>query len=296
MCDKISVIIPVYNSCDTIANTIDSVLNQDYRNIEIIVVNDGSTDGLFELLSNNYIDNIKLITTVNRGVSSARNTGINNSTGNYIAFLDSDDIWAPDKLSKQIKLIESCSDYCVCYTDRYLINMNSEILITKNRKHHTGDILNKIIVSNFICLSSVIIKKECFETCGYFDENLTVSEDYDLWIRISSRYKFIYLDEKLVYYRITTGSLTKDRKRMLNNAFNVFSKNICNYEILSKVKLLTIIRFYSDTYKSLGLYYYDSANYAVSLKLFMFSVLLYPFYFESYTMFIKSFVNLIFKR
>lgn len=286
----------MYNSCNTIAETLESALNQDYKNIEIIVINDGSTDGSLELLSNNYNDKIRIINTENKGVSNARNIGINHAAGNYIAFLDSDDIWAPDKISKQIRLLTNNSDYGVCYTDRYLIDSKSSVLPSKKRKHYTGAILNKIIISNFVCLSSTLVKKECFITCGKFDVGLTVSEDYDLWIRIATKFKFIYLDERLVYYRITPGSLTKNRQRMLTNAFNVFTKNICDPEIVSNVNIITIIQFYSDTYKSLGLYYSDLAIYAASFKCFLLSIILYPFYFESYTMLVKTTIARFAKR
>ncbi|NTV50325.1 MAG: glycosyltransferase [Geobacteraceae bacterium] len=293
MCSKVSVIIPMYNSSVFILETITSVFNQDYNNMEVIVVNDGSTDDSADKVISKFNEKVKLINTANHGVSSARNTGILAATGDYIAFIDSDDVWAANKIGKQIRSLENDESIGVSYTDRQLIDKNSQFVSTNKRKHYEGYILNNILISNFICLSSVLVRKECFEQCGYFDTKLTVSEDYDLWIRISSKFKFVFLDEKLVYYRITPGSLTKNNFRMYYHAFIVFSKNTCNSEISTQISIMTYIKFYADTYKSMAHNYYDQDDIGNALKLFTLSTILYPFRIETIVMLIRSILLLI---
>jgi len=189
----VSVVIPVYNAGNYIIESIESVFDQDYKNIQIVVVNDGSTDDSLSKIENTFADRIKIINIDNSGVSNARNVGILNSDGDYIAFLDADDFWVKDKISCQIASFEMNERFGVSYTSRYIITSDGNIIEDK-RKRFSGNIFNKILVRNFVCLSSVMVKKECLEECGNFDTSLSVSEDYDLWIRISSRYNFVYVD------------------------------------------------------------------------------------------------------
>lgn len=287
---KVSVVIPVYNSSKYISCAIDSVLSQDYTNFEIIVVDDGSTDNTCSVIESKYLGKVKIIKIKNSGVSVARNIGINSSNGYYIAFLDSDDFWEKSKLAKQVKSIEKDIENGVSYTSRFIIK-NENIITGEERKSWSGFVLNKILIKNFICLSSVLIKKECFLKCGFFDEALEVSEDYDLWIRISNKYKFVYLDERLVYYRVTPGSLTKNVTRMIINAHKVFLQNTLDDDISNKVKFLTYIYFYSDTFKTTGHYFYDINNYKAAKNLFFLSFLLWPFRLETLKMLVRSFLK-----
>lgn len=289
---KVSVVIPMYNSSNYILDTIKSVLDQDYENIEVVIVDDGSTDNSCYLVELNYKDRVKLIKKENSGVSSARNIGIMASTGYYIAFLDSDDLWLKNKISKQVESIANRNEFGVSYTDRYLINTDNKI-ICYTRKYFNGFILNKILIKNFICLSSVLVKRECFAECGFFDTELTVSEDYDLWIRIASKYKFLYLNERLVCYRITPGSLTKNVERMIISAHSVFLKNTLDLKIVSKINFSTYLWFYADTFKTTGHYFYDIKNYKVAKNFFCLSILLWPFRLEVLIMLIRSFFKFL---
>lgn len=287
----VSVVIPVYNSSKYILSAIDSVFSQDYKNHEIIVVDDGSTDDTCSVIESKYLGKVNIIKIKNSGVSVARNIGINLSNGYYIAFLDSDDLWESSKLAKQVKAIEEDKENGVSYTSRFIIK-NENIITSEERKSWSGFVLNKILIRNFICLSSVLIKKECFLKCGFFDETLKVSEDYDLWIRVSNRYKFVYLDERLVYYRVTPGSLTKNVSRMIINAHKVFLKNTLDNDISKNVKFLTYVFFYSDTFKTTGHYFYDINNYRVAKNFFFLSFLLWPFRIETSKMLIRSFLKI----
>lgn len=193
----ISVVIPVYNRSDMILRALDSVHAQTYRNYELIVVNDGSTDATERVLRELASD-IILINTENRGVSAARNIGIENAKGEWIAFLDSDDLWMEDKLQKQIYYIEENPKIRIFQSDEVWIRNSKRHNPKKKHQKIGGDIF---IPSLSLCLvspSAVIIHKDIFSDYGLFDENMPVCEDYDLWLRIAYFEQIGLLDEKLV--------------------------------------------------------------------------------------------------
>jgi glycosyltransferase involved in cell wall biosynthesis len=194
-CPLISAIIPVFNRPELVKRAIDSVINQSFKHFEIIVIDDGSTDETSIVLKG-YGDKIKVITTENKGVSAARNTAVKNTTGKYIAFLDSDDEWKKDKLQKQ---------YYHLIENNYKVTQTEEIWIKdgkfKNKtKKHIKPFDDIFIPSLDICMvspSAVMMEKALFEAYGGFDETLAVCEDYDLWLRMSLNEKFGLLDEPL---------------------------------------------------------------------------------------------------
>lgn len=192
---SISVVIPTYNRAKFLASTIESVLNQSVPVDEIIVIDDGSSDGTKELL--NHYD-IRYSYQENSGVSSARNHGIKIAKNEWICFLDSDDIWYKDKIKNQIQLHNNNPSILFSYTDEKWIYNNKEI---KQKKYQEKTNKNQFLDHIKLCKigsSSVMIHKTIFENIGFFDENLEACEDYDLWLRILRDYKVAYIDEKLV--------------------------------------------------------------------------------------------------
>jgi len=192
---KFSVIIPVFNREKFISRAIESVLNQSFRNFEIIVVDDGSTDNTPYIIKQYPI---KIITQKNKGVSAARNTGIKASSGNIIAFLDSDDGWKKDKLKIQAKFFENNPSYKIHQTDEIWIRDGK--FLNKKRIHQKkeGFIFYESLHLCLISPSAVAIKKELFEEIGLFREDFEVCEDYELWLRITKKYPVGYSPEKLV--------------------------------------------------------------------------------------------------
>lgn len=198
----ISVVIPLYNAKETIKNTIDSVINQTYSEpIEIIVVNDGSSDGcekiVEEMIDNNQTNRIiKLINKANAGVSSARNLGIKEATKEWIGFLDSDDIWLPEKLEKQVTEIKLNPKIKFIGTNR-----NGEFYPFFKKSEHTIFTLNvkEIIAKWYPHTSTALINKEILLKTNLYDEIMTHAEDGDLWIRISLYCELFVLNENLVY-------------------------------------------------------------------------------------------------
>ena len=197
MHNSISVIIPVYNRCILIERAIKSVLGQTLVPDEIIVIDDGSTDGTDKIIKNNYPD-IILLKQKNRGVSCARNNGIFNAKGTWITLLDSDDEWLPEKLEKQSQAIQVNSNNKICHTDEVWIRNGVRVNPMKKHRKYGGNIYKYCLPLCVVSPSSIMIHKDIFKDVGLFDENFPVCEDYDLWLRICSRYPVVYLREKLI--------------------------------------------------------------------------------------------------
>ena len=195
--NSISVIIPVFNRVKLIARCINSVINQTYPVNEIIVVDDGSNDATYDLIRKNFPQVISIYQE-NKGVSNARNVGIQSAKSKWIAFLDSDDEWLLNKIEKQISLIKKNPLYKVCHSDEIWIRNDVRVNPMKKHRKYGGDIYKKCLPLCVISPSSIIIHKDIFNDVGLFDKNLPVCEDYDLWLRICSKYEVLLLDQKLV--------------------------------------------------------------------------------------------------
>lgn len=245
---KISVVIPVYNRTLSLRDSIESVLLQSIKPLEIIIVDDGSCFNILTYLKN-YLSHIKVITLdSNKGVSFARNIGIKASMGEYIAFLDSDDLFLPKKLEHQINYMQENS-LLISHTDEYWYKNNKWINQGKSNKRYGGYILNKILDKCRISPSSLMVHASVFNTTAYFNENLRVCEDYDIFLRFALKYKIGYLEKKLIIKRnIEENSLSASIKHIesirldiLNNFYNSYLnslddniKNIIEKEIERK--------------------------------------------------------------
>jgi glycosyltransferase involved in cell wall biosynthesis len=206
----VSVIIPTYNRAHLIGRSIQSVLDQTYRDFEIIVVDDGSTDNTEEIVKRFNDDRIRYIKhDTNRGAGAARNTGIKAARGKYIAFHDSDDECLPEKLEKHIKVFETVPpEVGVVYSDMLQISEDG-----KTKYLHSPTITGKNIIdpktSNYqawgLATGIVISRKDCFDVTGLFDENFQRSEDLELFIRLAKHYSFQHIKEPLLKCNITPG-------------------------------------------------------------------------------------------
>ena len=194
---NISVVIPSYNRRDFLKRSIDSAINQTKKPLEIIVVDDGSTDGTETMIKSDY-DFVKFIKQKNKGVSAARNIGIKVSIGEWICFLDSDDEWKKDKLEKQINAMKSNPGYKFFHSNEIWIKNGLRINQKKKHKKYGGDIFDKCLDMCRISPSSVMIDKTVFDEVGNFNENLVVCEDYELWLRICDKYRVFFIDEPLI--------------------------------------------------------------------------------------------------
>ena len=194
---KISIVIPTFNRIGSLPRALDSALNQTYQPSEIIVVDNGSSDGTTKLLRERY-PSIRLLIEKKLGVSAARNKGIRHSKFQWIALLDSDDAWDKTKLEKQKNALASSQDqFRLVHTDEIWIRNGNKFNQMKKHQKFGGDIFNNCLSLCCISPSSVLINKNIFKEVGYFDESLPVCEDYDLWLKICSQEKILFINQKL---------------------------------------------------------------------------------------------------
>lgn len=201
---KVSVIIPTYNRADLISETITSALQQTLKDKEVVIVDDGSTDNTSEVVRE-FQDRVIYIRQPNSGPAKARNTGIRMAKGRLIAFLDSDDLWLPDKLELQYHAFQQNPNQGLIYTDVMWFSNGEIIVPTLREKYqfHTGEVFEKLLFDNWIATSSVLVRKDCLEEAGGFDEDPQIMfvEDWNLWIRLARRHPFGMVDRVLVKRR-----------------------------------------------------------------------------------------------
>ncbi len=197
---KVSVVIPTFNRKNFVLEAIDSVVNQTVKPFEVIVIDDGSTDGTGGLIRKKYPD-IVYIYQENRGVSAARNKGIKIAKGDYIALLDSDDLWKKRKLEKHIDFIKQNPQFRISQTDEVWIRNGKFVNPMKKHKKYGGFIFPQCLPLCIVSPSAVIIEKGIFDDYGFFDETMPACEDYDMWLRVSAFEPIGLLEEKLIVKR-----------------------------------------------------------------------------------------------
>jgi glycosyltransferase involved in cell wall biosynthesis len=184
---QVSVIIPTFNRCSLVPRALKSVLEQDHPSFEVIVVDDGSSDGTAAHIPTD--GDVKLVVhPSNRGVSAARNTGIRYCSGRFIAFLDSDDYWLPGKLKAQTAFFSRNPSAVACQTDEIWIRHGKRVNPQRRHLKPSGDIFRQSLDLCMVSPSSVMLKKTLLEEIGLFDESIPACEDYDMWLRIACRY------------------------------------------------------------------------------------------------------------
>jgi glycosyltransferase involved in cell wall biosynthesis len=278
----ISVIIPTYNRAAFIKRSVNSVVKQSYKNIEIIVVDDGSTDNTENLIKNVRDKRIKYIKhTENKGVSHARNTGIKIARGEYISFLDSDDEIYPKKIETQYKKLHVLPNtYGLIYCGhRIFINSTNEYV--EDFLGQKYDNIKEILLKR--CLFAVhapLIRKMCFEKCGLFDESLVECEDWDMWIRLSQHYKFTVIPDALVKFYIHEGQKSTHLKNKIEARENILLKH---KKLLEERKLV-----YSWHLRRIGSLYSLDGNAAAGRRYLLKSILANPANLGSYLHLILS--------
>ena len=195
---QVTVILPTWNRADWLQKSIESVLVQTFRDFELVVVDDFSTDSTAEILAA-YSGKIRSIfLTKNRGVSVARNAAISTSDSEWIAFLDSDDFWHPEKLQKQIAQTKNRPECPIHFTDEIWIRKGVRVNPKKKHQKKEGWIFKPSLELCLISPSTVLLRRELFEIHGLFDETLPICEDYDLWLRLTAKHPVALLNEKLM--------------------------------------------------------------------------------------------------
>lgn len=205
----LSVIIPVYNGETTIQETIDSVLQQTFSDFELIVINDGSTDATLTRLEVITDPRLSVFSYPNAGLAESRNRGLAIAQGEFVAFLDADDLWTPDKLEAQWKALQAYPEAAVAYSWTNYINDTGQFV--KIGKHITanGDVFAKLLVDNFLENgSNPLIRKEALSTVGGFDSSINSVADWDMYLRLAKRYHFIAVPSPQILYRLSSSSMS----------------------------------------------------------------------------------------
>lgn len=206
---KVSVVIPAYNAMKYLPETVESVLKQTFTDFEVLIINDGSSDHIVQWAFGLVDPRVKLISQKNQGLPGARNTGIAQAQGEYIAFLDADDLWEQTKLEKQVCCLEDNPTVGLVHTWMVLVDEHGKSTGRVMTFNAEGDVWKQVVEKNVIACPSVMVRRSCFDV-GVFDRNLRSVEDWDMWIRIASRYPFAVIKEPLAYYRQLPSSMSKN--------------------------------------------------------------------------------------
>jgi glycosyltransferase involved in cell wall biosynthesis len=259
----ISVIIPTYNSAQYIREAIDSVLCQTYTDYEIIVIDDGSTDDTRRIIKDEY-PGVRYYRVQHKGVGSARNYGISMAQGEYIAFLDADDKWLPEKLEKQFNAFNEYPEVGMVFTENRFF-WKAQIVdrgINKRKKLMSGDILANIFMNSYVGTPTVMVRKSVLDDVGWFEEQLVVGEDLNMWIRIAAKYRIELIDEPLVLCRVAEGSLCSSLANVIEgNKKNIELMRTKYPDIYRRLGQKVINKKYSYIYFSEGYQYFRNGEY-----------------------------------
>jgi len=250
----ISVVVPVFNGEKTIKETIESVLKQTFTDFELIVINDGSQDLTVEVVEKIQDSRIQVYSYPNAGLAASRNRGIERSTGEYIAFIDADDLWTPDKLEAQFNALKSHPEAAVAYSWTDYIDEYSQFLGKGGHTTVNGNIYPHLLLTDLLENgSNPLIRKQAFIEVGNFDESLSAAEDWDMLLRLAIRYHFIAVSSPQVLYRISSNSMSfnvlqqeRESLKVIERAFNQAPESL---QYLKKPSLANLYKYL--TYKSL---------------------------------------------
>jgi GT2 family glycosyltransferase len=221
----ISVIVPVYNAERTILETIRAVQQQTFLDLELIVINDGSTDRSLELLNTVNDPRLRVFSYPNGGVSVARNRGITHASGDFLAFLDHDDLWTPDKLELQLAALQQHPEAGVAYSWTYYMDEKGESFYPDNPVFFEGDVYSQFLVDNFIASgSNCLIRKQAVESVGEFDPSLPGCDDWDYWLRLARHWYFVVVPKRQIFFRQSLGSQSSKVEMMERNSLKVIEK------------------------------------------------------------------------
>lgn len=304
---KVSVVIPTYNRANYLRQTIDSVLAQTYTDYEIIVLDDGSTDNTKETAAL-YKDKIKYFYQENRGPTAGKNSGMQKARGEYIAFLDDDDLWLPEKLAKQVEVLENNRELAFACSGSYVINAKGEIIDEWKKVTQNQETFSNLYEANFVFTLTVMVRRKCLAATGLFDESLYIVQDYDLWLRLAKRYPFAYIALPLAKYRKHDSNVTKNTPQRLKEHLRIVNKkeiaggmSFLKRRIrTAKVYILFAIQYYSQenffqagicylkavgTYPLIGNYYWPKE--ALSMR-FSFIYRIFKIYYMIAACFLKN--------
>jgi glycosyltransferase involved in cell wall biosynthesis len=221
----ISVIIPVYNGEKTIRETIESVLNQTEPDFELIVINDGSKDSTLDILTSIQDPRFQVFSYTNSGVAVSRNRGLYHACGEFISFLDADDLWTPDKLESQLKALQENPQAAIAYSWTDHIDESGQFLRPASYTNVSGDVYEHLLLGDFLKSgSNVLVRAQALLEVGGFEQSLAPAEDWDMWLRLAARYHFVAVPFPQVLYRISTVSASCNTAKMEAGCLQVIER------------------------------------------------------------------------
>lgn len=269
---KVSVVITTYNRAELLKRAIASVLNQTFQDFEIIVVDDASVDNtsnIVRALNENRLSYVRH--GINKLEAGARNTGLQSAQGKYIAFLDDDDEWLPDKLRRQVEILDSAPPAVgAVYTGFLKIDSLTGKTLGQFTPTKRGSIFQDMFILNWVGTpSTVLLRKECFEKVGLFDEKLVFGVDYDMWIRISNEFHFEYIAEPLVRYLVHGSSMSCNYEQIIRG-METSNKKYEQFFLMHR-------KAFSERFYFIGLFYCLIGNISKGRRALMHAIRLYPF-------------------
>jgi glycosyltransferase involved in cell wall biosynthesis len=253
MTPTVSVVMAAKNYAQFLPAAVDSVLAQTMPSWELIIVDDGSTDATPAAVLPYLVDSrIRCVRSDQLGQSRAKNLGAALSRGEFIAYLDADDVWLPTKLEKQLAILQAKPQVGVCFSRRMLIDERGQILPNRDRPPVRGQVLDKIFLQNFVCFSSVMLRREVFDRVGRFDPEWDLSIDYDLWLRVARHFEFDFVDEELVQYRTGHGNLSKKLADRVATAMSIMHRAVFRRGLQHQLPERTVAAGHASTCRTLG--------------------------------------------
>lgn len=258
---RVSVVIPAYNAEPFLRDTIESALGQTFRDREVIVVNDGSTDATGEILER-YKHQVRAIHQENQGQALARNRGISEGDSEFVALLDADDIWRPDKCERQIACADNRSHRVgLIHSDCRVIDEHGRPLSAFRRRPLRGDVLHHLLLYNPVAASTALVRRECFDRLGMFHPEPIGCEDWHMWIRIASEYEFAHIRELLCDYRVHPASTSHKPAVMCHASIRALDLVFADPAIVNRAGHLKN-RAYARARLNCGIYYFRAGEMA----------------------------------
>ena len=285
----VSIIMPAYNAESTIFESIKSVLNQTYQDWELIIINDGSIDKTESIVKNIFDKRISYYYQTNSGVSAARNFGLTVCKGDYIAFLDSDDCWDKIKLFEQLEFFENNPNYSMIHTDYYTFDKTLDALKYKKYIEPYNNICSyydKLLINDIIVTSSVMLKREVYQSIKFFDNQFFGVEDWDYWIRVAKEFNIAYINVCLTYYRENISGISKNLKRQLAQEHLLRNKHLT----LNVSKRIRNLSHWQLLKKEL-FFVYKTKNPIIAIIYYFKMMILYPFKKDTYLLPYNLFKN-----
>ncbi|MGB3535687.1 MAG: glycosyltransferase [Microcoleaceae cyanobacterium] len=225
MSPLISVIIPVYNGENTIRETIQSVLDQTFSNFELLIINDGSTDNTLEAVSSIEDTRIQVFSYPNAGQGASRNRGLTQARGEYVSFIDADDLWVTDKLADQLTALQLNSEAAVAYSWTDYIDESGQFFSHAPQRFYQGNVFSRLLLSDFIGSgSNPLIRTSAIVELDGFDQSLPPAEDWDMWLRLAARYPFVVVPKAQILYRVSPHS----------SSFNVLKMEAASLRVIER--------------------------------------------------------------